>query len=142
MEKINGQNVSGILIMNLKDKNLISIDVTVDPIQDKEKEVRITTKDITRFLIEEKNLNITQCVKSSVVTNTGDDTLHGTWIFQLMNQETNHLKQIEKETNSILDIDITSDVPLKEDSQKRKRARKLSSIIEIDEGKGDPESSV
>lgn len=82
METINNQKVSGIVICE-SENNTITVDISVDPIGHKEKEVRITTKDLMLHLKEVKNLDVQSCIKSSVVTNTHETSRFGTWIFAM-----------------------------------------------------------
>ena len=95
MFNINNQKVDGLLISKNND-NTLSVSVSIKPIKENTiKEVRITTKDIIAYLMNDKNIDVGECLKSSVVTNTSDSSRFGTWIFKMKEDiDQNDLKMI------------------------------------------------
>ena len=81
MQEILGQKVNSIFIQ--KQNNLLNVSISVDPIEHRGKEIRITSSDISQMLFE-KGYKITECVQSAVVVNTSN-AYFGTWIFKLEN---------------------------------------------------------
>jgi len=82
MDKVNGQRVSAVLIMTNKEKSLLTVNVSVEPFSEVGKEVRITSKDI-QHLLSEKEMLVCKCIQSSVISNMSDNSLFGTWVFEL-----------------------------------------------------------
>ena len=83
MEIINGNKVNGVLITKDKINNTLSINVSVEPFSVTGNAIRLTTKDIIPFLTITKELEIGGCIQSSVISSTSDNSLFGTWVFQL-----------------------------------------------------------
>lgn len=82
-EKINGYRVNAVLTTKNIQKNTLTVNVSVDSFKDMGIFVRITHKDIISYLENEKGMKIESCLFSSVISNTSDESLLGTWIFQL-----------------------------------------------------------
>ncbi len=93
---LNGQNVNSILVSFNKEKSIVSISISVEPYSEVNKEIRITNKDINVFL-EEKNIKTIKCIKSSVVSNTSNNSLLGTWEYELIPDEESGKKRTKKE---------------------------------------------
>lgn len=83
MEKVNGQTVNAVLLTKDKKLNELTVNISVDPFKEMGVFVRLTHKDIILYLQNEKKLNIGDCIQSSVISNTSDESLFGTWIFKL-----------------------------------------------------------
>ena len=132
MDKVvNGQRVSAVLVMRNKD-NTLTVNVSVEPFEETGKEVRLTAKDILHYLAE-KEIEVSKCIQSSVVSNKNENSLFGTWIFELpFKEETNSLNDVAQEITEIEDARILDELTAlaeetessSQDDSKTKRGRK------------------
>jgi len=83
MEKVNGHKVNAVLLMKDKEKSQLTVNISVESFEETKEHVRITTKDIIPYLLNEKGIEIKSCIQSSVISNTSDDSLFGSWVFEL-----------------------------------------------------------
>ena len=96
MFEILGQRVNSIFVQKVVDNNL-NVSVSVDPIEHRGKEIRITSYDIMEYL-KNKGYDIETCLYSSVVTNTTEPYI-GNWRFKLkFKEDFDNKKKIRKIT--------------------------------------------
>ena len=62
--------------------NTVNIFLNLPPKGERESLIRITTRDIEKYL-RDKNISIIKCLKSSIVDNVNLENISGEWIFSL-----------------------------------------------------------
>lgn len=115
MDKINNFDVNVVMISSNNEENTITIDVSVDHFNETQKEIRITTRDILNKLIE-KNIEVGNCIKSSVISNKNNNSLIGTWVFELP-------KIISSEIQNVSEIKELENLELTEKQEKKRKKK-------------------
>jgi len=109
MELINGQLVEYVTVNETANGDIV---VGIGVAKNSEREVRISTKDVTIFLKNTKNINVDNCIQSTVLTNKSLN--EGCWIFTVKKEEFDF-------SEKLVDKEDTVDVVSSGESLKKKR---------------------
>ena len=136
MDKINGHTIDGIIIMGPDEFNKLSVSVSVSPIEESGKEIRITTRELRNFLIYEKGFSLGVCLQSAIVTNTNEGSRLGTWVFECENTNKSkalkELTQLTEEFGGYESENRTLNVTSQISQESLKKSKKVKKSLLVD----------